>query len=363
MTTTIHQISPDAPRELIIQFHGNARDYFRVWVVNLCLTLCTAGLYSAWAKVRKQRYLHAHTTLDGTPFQYLGHPLAILRGRLVAAALVLTYYLVSYLAPDLRAFVIATAVVAAPWILVRSLAFNARVRAFRNLSFNFSASYGETVFALYWLGLIPALVVGWLFEWWEDPRILTALAAAAGAVFPFWMFRLKRFTITHTSFGAQRATFDARPRAFFRIYFVAGVMLIVAAMAFGALIRLFGETGRLGMLLAPVPLYAGYVLSLAYTRAHVGNLVWNNLGIGPVRFQSTLSTWSLFGLYLGNTVCILLSCGLLIPWAVLRTIRYRIEHLRATCSGDLSHFRQSRPRRTDAASAELGDLLQLDLAL
>ena len=40
---------------LPLAFHGSARDYFRIWIVNLCLTLLTLGIFSAWAKVRKKR--------------------------------------------------------------------------------------------------------------------------------------------------------------------------------------------------------------------------------------------------------------------------------------------------------------------
>ncbi len=61
---------PEQP--LSFEFTGNAREYFRIWIVNTCLTLFTLGIFSAWAKVRKKRYLYSHTQLDGTPFQYLG---------------------------------------------------------------------------------------------------------------------------------------------------------------------------------------------------------------------------------------------------------------------------------------------------
>ncbi|MDH4174015.1 MAG: YjgN family protein, partial [Betaproteobacteria bacterium] len=37
------------------EFTGSAREYFRIWIVNLFFTLITLGIYSAWAKVRKKR--------------------------------------------------------------------------------------------------------------------------------------------------------------------------------------------------------------------------------------------------------------------------------------------------------------------
>jgi hypothetical protein len=47
--------------ELSLEFSGSAREYFRIWITNLCLTLLTFGIFSAWAKVRKKRYTYSHT--------------------------------------------------------------------------------------------------------------------------------------------------------------------------------------------------------------------------------------------------------------------------------------------------------------
>jgi hypothetical protein len=59
-------------------FTGTTDEYFRIWIVNMCLSLVTLGIYSAWAKVRLTQYIRAHTTLDGMPLhlrrQSHGHP-------------------------------------------------------------------------------------------------------------------------------------------------------------------------------------------------------------------------------------------------------------------------------------------------
>ncbi|HIG42686.1 MAG TPA: DUF898 family protein [Gammaproteobacteria bacterium] len=44
------------PRVIPVEFRGSVRDYFRIWIVNLSLTLLTLGVFSAWAKVRKKQY-------------------------------------------------------------------------------------------------------------------------------------------------------------------------------------------------------------------------------------------------------------------------------------------------------------------
>ena len=39
-----------------VEFSGRGGEYFRIWIVNLVLTILTFGIYSAWAKVRTKRY-------------------------------------------------------------------------------------------------------------------------------------------------------------------------------------------------------------------------------------------------------------------------------------------------------------------
>jgi len=67
-------------------FTGSGGEYFRIWIVNLFLSIITVGIYSAWAKVRRERYFHSNLVLDKSTFAYHGNPVAILKGRLVVVA-------------------------------------------------------------------------------------------------------------------------------------------------------------------------------------------------------------------------------------------------------------------------------------
>ena len=79
-------LAPPEPIEHPFEFTGDAHEFFRIWIVNLALTILTLGIYSAWAKVRKLRYFYAHTRIAGESFEYRGRPIAILLGRLFPAA-------------------------------------------------------------------------------------------------------------------------------------------------------------------------------------------------------------------------------------------------------------------------------------
>ncbi len=354
------------PAPLVLEFRGNAREYFRIWAVNLCLTLLTLGIFSAWAKVRKKRYFYSHTTLDGTPFQYLGQPLPILKGRIVAVILFLLYYAAANFFTGLMPYVLVAGLALAPWVVVRSAAFNARYSAFRNMTFRFDARYRDAAWTLYWLGLIPLLVAGSLFEWWGNLWLAAAAYAVFGLTFPWWTRGLKRFLVGHTGFGGVNGVLSVTGGQFFKIYLLAGLIM----SAVGAVIGLLGaaafskvKSAEAAVFLFMIPAYAGYVLAFAFVQARSSNLVWNSTRLGPLRFESTLKARGLAKLYLTNALGILATVGLLIPWAVVRTLKYRADHLRVRLEGELAEFRGSRATSVQAAGAEVGEFFDVDLSL
>lgn len=355
-----------APRLLTLEFRGSTREYFRLWAVNLCLTLLTLGIFSAWAKVRKKRYFYSHTALDGTPFQYLGQPVPILKGRIVAAALFLLYYAAANFFTGLMPYVLAAGLALAPWVVVRSAAFNARYSAFRNMTFHFDARYREAAWTIYWLGLIPLLVAGGIFEWWGNLWLAGGAYAVFGLVFPWWIRGLKRFLVGHTGFGGVNGELNATGGQFFRIYLLAGLIMGVAALAVGLLgTAIFAsiKSAEVAMVAFLLPVYAAYVLAFAFVQARSGNLVWNATRLGPLRFESTLKARGLAKLYLTNALAILATAGLLIPWAVIRTLKYRADNLRVRLEGKLGEFRGGDATAVRAAGAEVGEFFDLDLSL
>jgi len=67
---------PTKPKQVgRFQFTGTSGEYFRIWIANLLLSIVTVGIYSAWAKVRTNRYMYGNTLLDGMPFRYDADPL------------------------------------------------------------------------------------------------------------------------------------------------------------------------------------------------------------------------------------------------------------------------------------------------
>lgn len=355
------------PQELALRFHGESREYFRIWIVNLCLTLLTFGIFSAWAKVRRKRYFYSRTTLDGTPFQYLGQPVPILKGRVVAAIAFSLYYASDHLFTALLPYVLVAGAVLAPWVLVRSAAFNARYSAYRNMTFHFDGRYADALKALSLAGLVPALAIAMTFEWRGKYVVAGAAALLFGIAFPWWMRRLKDLLISHSSYGGRNGTFSATGGQFFSVYFKSGLIMVGVLFVVG----IVGTVSVLVVKKSPeiigysilVPTYAGYILAYAYVQAQSSNLVWNNTKLGPLRFRSSLSGWGLAKLYVVNALGIIASLGLLIPWAVMRTLRYRTDHMRVHRAGELTEFQGSDRTAVAAAGAETVDFFDLDISL
>ncbi len=360
-------LPPDIKEESLenmdLAFHGSAKEYFNIWIVNLCLTLLSLGIFSAWAKVRKKRYFYSHLTLDSIPFQYLAKPVPILKGRIIATILFLLYYFSSKVFTNLLPYVLGLGAILAPWFLVQSAAFNARYSAYRNIKFNFAGTYIEALKVLLAWGLIPVIGIGTAFNWWGNNWISAITYLIFGLFFPFWLRNIKKFVITKTSYGGQYGSLGVSAAEFWGVYFISG--LIVSVSLFVSFFLLFATGDKLSsyLFLFVIPIYVAYVFAYAYIQANSTNIVWNSIKIGPNLFTCNLKSFEMVKLYFTNALGIIFSAGLLIPWAVIRTYKYRIDNTQVFKTEDLKEFQGTSEITADATGAEVIDFFDMDLSL
>jgi uncharacterized membrane protein YjgN (DUF898 family) len=343
-----------ATTEHQFEFHGDAREYFRIWIVNLALSIVTLGIYSAWAKVRTQRYFYANTRLAGTPFDYQAQPLQILKGRLIALVLFGGYALAGQFSVKLQLSIAALIAVLAPWLVVRGAAFRARYSAWRGINFRFVPDYGEAY--------IRYLLI-YLF-----------LPLTLGLVYPFIKAKQKIFLVEHHRYGGAAFRFHATPGQFYPPYLGAFLAMIAWAFAVttigGALLSstIDGSSAAphalpTAFMLLPLMMYAGYFAIFAFLSAVLANLVYNNIEIAGNRLHSTLEGPRLTWIYFSNTLAILASVGMLIPWAMIRLAHYRAERLSLLAAGDLDGFIGSAQQNIDATAVEMDGLFDIDIGL
>lgn len=332
------------------EFTGSAREYFRIWIVNLFFSLASLGVYSAWAKVRKKKYFYGSTVLDGDSFEYLASPLGILKGRLIAFTAFVVYGLVTQLYPvSLLAFGIALFLLL-PWIVVRTLTFNARNSAWRGVRFDFLAGPGRA--ARVYMGLLAVAVV------------------TLGLGFPWFAARQKEFPAANHAFGTSRFGCRLPVGRFYGVYIAAALMILGFAALGGLFAALVVPRLALGALsvraafLAPVlAVYLSYAVAYGYVQARTTNLLWNHVHAPGVRFASDLRALELIGIYVTNILGIALSAGLLIPWAAVRTLRYRLAHFSMIVDEPIVHEANAALARVSATGEELGEFFSLDFGL
>ena len=352
-----HIVSPrGAEARYPVQFTATAAEYFRIWIVNLALTILTLGIYSAWAKVRKRRYFYSHTRIDGDPFEYRGNPLAILKGRLIALVVFVAVYSTWNFAPSYIGPLIIAVIAIVPWLIVRSLAFNARNSVFRNTSFQFSGTYLRCLGLLLWNGLLVVLTFG--------------------LGYPYLKSRFIQFMAGNHCYGTTQFSVPELKPLYFRIYswaigvaLVAGFAVAVLFIGIGAIAGAVVYGGdpvaakALTVQLTTVGGYLTWLVVFAYLRARLANATFNNLIVGPVRFECDLRATGMLGLYLVNIMAILLTLGLATPWAAVRTMRYRTQRMTVIAAGGLDGFVAAETATVTAAGEEVTELFDFDISI
>jgi uncharacterized membrane protein YjgN (DUF898 family) len=333
------------------EFTGSAGEYFRIWIVNVFLTIITLGIYSAWAKVRRNRYLYSSVRLAGAPFEYLANPVQILKGRLIAVGLLVIYSVAGHFSRGLQSALFLVFLGFLPWLVIRARAFALHNTAYRNIRFGFKAGYGDA------LGV---------FVLWP---ILIGLSA--GLLYPRYVWRRSKFMIDNSRFGSQQFAFGGRKGAFFLAYLrflvLLGVVLAIGIAAVtGAMAGPLEATGGgsiAGAMLALLATVLALLATLSYIHVAVTNLVWSNVEVGGVSTRSELETFPMYWIALTSLIGIILSFGLLIPWATIRMTRYRIEHTSLLNAEQLPALLSAETTQVGAAGEELSDLLGLDIAV
>lgn len=337
---------------LPFRFSGRTDEYFRIWIVNLALTIVTLGVYSAWAKVRSERYFYGNTTVGGTPFEYLAEPLAILKGRAIAAVLLLAYVGSAQVSPVLNLIVLGLLAILFPWMLTRSLAFRARYSAWRSIRFGFDGGYGSA-FKLYILYPFLSLFTLYL-------------------AFPLVARQQTEWTVAHHRYGGTRLSFSGDTAQFYAVYLLAIVGFVGIAFAIGLTVGWLMDAVRLSrpdaiaiQVLVAVVAGGAYLAMFAigvYVRASIANLMWNGTRVGECGFRSTISGWEMAWLFFTNTLAILCTLGLAYPWARIRIARYRAEHLYFVPVGDPDQFFADAASSANAFGSEAADLFDVDIS-
>ena len=343
---------PPAPQTYRFEFDAQGGEYFRIWIVNLLLTIATLGIYSAWAKVRKLRYLHGHTRLAGSVFGYHAEPLRILRGRLIAAAIGAAYFGATRVSPFATLGVVLLIAIAMPWLVVRSRMFTLNVTSWRGLRFGFAPDYAGAYRALLGWPLLSMLTLGILYPWAVRQRFHYVLSRS-------------RYGRTAVECNPPLGRYYKTAFVTFGVVIAALVVIGVAAVVMAVFFRPTninaGPTRVAFRLLGLAGYLVIFVVLQGYTQSRNVNAALGSSGIGPAKLHCRLKARRLMGLYLTNLLAVVATVGLAVPWAQLRLLRYRLQALELESAEPLEGFvAANESAMPGAAGEEITGLFDVD---
>ena len=352
-----------------LDFTGGVGEYYGVVILNYLLTLITLGIYSPWAKVRKERYFHSNTAFLGEGFQYLATGKQLFVGRVVAIILLIALSIAEFIPYIGVAISILFVVIALPFVLNRSVRFKARNVAWRDVRFGWHGSFGMAVLVWMIYPILSFVTLG----------LAQPLAARA----------LRRHFADNHSFGGASFSADLTLGAFYgalaKAVFFAIILIALfgggtGAVAFMMLSDMFSGVSSyedVALLFAVMPdeqkaLFAlpvvgvGFALFLSgqYYFALVRHIMIDNLRLqGGIRFRSQLSGFKFAMLMVSNLLINLISLGFAQPYTVVRKYRFLTKAIEVRPIADMAGFVDTQAKAGFSVFEEASDIEGLSIDL
>lgn len=374
-----HQASASSVQTMGLRFTGSGSEYFRIWIVNLLLTLVTLTLYWPFARARRMVYFHRNTLVGNDALGFHADPWKMFRGYLLMLVLGGVYFGVSTFVPELAWLPLLVLALLWPVLWRSSLIFRLRNTRWRGVRFEFEGSLRGAYGVMLPL-FVPAIVLvaaGALAEEPEQAQALWAqsLLVLAGIttlvfllVFPWLMARMHAYQHSGYVFTAQRTTL-AVGQIIGALYFIGlkmiGIVLALSLLALGLAALMGAAMGPMMVFAALALLYLAVPLVLLpYFKTRLQNLLWRNTRSDQVILHSTLRFRDMFKVNLVNWMLIVVTLGLYWPFAAVRLARVRLQAMAVEVHGDVDTWVADAPKQqANVLGDAAGDFFGVDMGL
>ncbi len=392
-----------------LSFEGKGFEYFKIWIVNILLTIVTLGLYYPWAKVRNRRYFYANSTLEGKSFDYHATGKQLFIGYLISMALLIAYVALQKVSPAISGVIVLVFLAALPWIIWRSLKFNMRVTSFSNVLFSFDGKLGGSYFnymlipflfmlSLYIGPILIAVIGSKLVEQFSVVGgvfiAVGVIASLALAVYVFAVMKKKNamYVINGTRYGQGQFKAELEVAPFAKIFlksialfllagFAYMIVIAIVGFAFGAANDLLGVAANLD---DPVAIqgvfenaltfvliglvYLGFIfISIAvfsYSYVRQREYIYNNVVLDDkIAFSSQLTVGRLAWVSLSNLLMTIVTLGLAMPWAAVRMARLVLEHTSVDTSAGIDSYVTQQQKDQSSLGEQIGDAFDVEVGV
>ena len=387
-----------------LEFSGSGGEYFRVWIVNVLLSVVTLGFYTPFARRRTAMYFYGHTVVAGSPLEFTAPKRKMFVGFMLLVVLYAAFKLAAETGQDLAVllFMLGGAALA-PYFWGSAMRFRMSATRWRGVRPQFAASWGEVykaswpVFAIALVWAAVSMVTGMLVDMPVPaakgkaaalPKIpLTAWLLFAGALVATLLcvirleFNYKSLQVSRARIGVQAGRWKPAYGDFVRIWLATlGVFfacILVVSLVLGvlvggsfAMLKAMGERGGLmAVMLVVAAVFAFMAIAFfssaparAYREARMFQLVWSNVGVSHIaRFKCKLKARRYVMLRLKNMFLSLLTLGLYRPFARVSEYRMKTESVTLHVKGGLDQLVGQLVRQQDGVGDAIADAVGLDL--
>ena len=324
-------------RHLGFEFKGNGMEYFKIWIVNILLTIVTLGIYSAWAKVRTNRYFYSNLYLDDSNFRYLAEPLTILKGRIIAVIAFIIYSVVSGLVPVLGIILAIALLFAIPYFINMSLAFNARMSAYKNIQFRFSASYGEAFMVMFVWPILGVITFGILY--------------------PLALLKMHEYVVKNSAYGTSKFDYNATYKDYGMIFLIMIGIILAVMVPVGIIVAVAPSLA----LISPILIVVMYIGIILYSIVAITNLYYRSTSLLAHGFESNMTIIELGKVMLINLFFTIITLGLYLPAAKVRMTKYMCSCLVMNAEGSLDNFAAAEKENISALGEEFGQVFDFGI--
>ena len=384
-----------------LKFEGSGREYFKIWIVNVLLTIVTLGFYYPWAKVRNRRYFYANSILNDRNFEYHATGKQLFIGFLVAMTLFIVYVVIQQVSPIGSLMLIGALFIAIPWLIWRSMMFNMRMTSFSNVRFDFAGQLRDSYMNFFVYPVL--LMIGYVVLAIGVEVLMPILGMGLTSVISFVVFltfivfavsfikkKNTEYIINLSRYGQGIFQTNVKTKEFMTIMLktvgIAILAMFATALVIGALV--YATVGletlvslqeaandpqmmqaKMAAIMPIIGLaYLGMILAsmfiMAYSMTRQRTYVYQNTILDDeITFGSTLKAKQFAWIMITNFLAVIATLGLAMPWAKVRVAKVMLENTQVYTDGGFDQYMTQKQNESSSLGEQIGDAFDVDVGL